>query len=182
MRGSIYASENVLILEVLEFTSFFSFWYWVLVILVWGMSAQIILSVPFHTLQQAKSKSKEQQGELLISLQLHARRTVAAYTPNMSLFLIIMGGFLFGFCGFTGFFYHSEPLQALLFLMAPVTFVAYLRLRLARGICDAVPVFDVFYRTVWWHRFWTIFIAGLSIFLTAFWGLAYNINNLVLGL
>jgi len=91
MRGSIYASENVLILEVLEFTSFFSFWYWVLVILVWGMSAQIILSVPFHTLQQAKSKSKEQQGELLISLQLHARRTVAAYTPNMSLFLIIMG-------------------------------------------------------------------------------------------
>ena len=182
MKGSVYASENVLIFEVLEFTSFFSFWYWALVILVWGISAQIILSVPFHTLQLAKSQTQEHQNELLISLQLHARRTVAAYTPNTSLFLSITGGFLFGFCGFTGFYFNSEPLQALLFLMVPLTLVAYLRLRLARSICDAVPVFDVVYRTLWWHRFWTILIAGLSIFLTAFWGLAYNINNLVLGL
>ena len=105
MKGSVYASENVLIFEVLEFTSFFSFWYWALVILVWGISAQIILSVPFHTLQLAKSQTQEQQNELLISLQLHARRTVAAYTPNMSLFLSITGGFLFGFCGFTGFYF-----------------------------------------------------------------------------
>ena len=70
MQGSVYASENVLIFEVLEFTSFFSFWYWALVILVWGISAQIILSVPFHTLQLAKSQTQEQQNELSDTVEI----------------------------------------------------------------------------------------------------------------
>lgn len=169
----------MLIFELLEFGSFFSFWYWFLVIFVWGITAQIIMGVPFYLLAQAKSQSVEQQNELMLAVHLNARRAVAAYSPNLSVFLWIVAGFSFGFCAFTAFYHNSEPFQAVLFLGTPLSLVAYLRLQLARSICHSVPALHEFHAAAWRHRFWTICIASVSIFSTAFWGLILNLNQLV---
>lgn len=168
----------MLIFELLEFSSFLNFWYWLLVIVTWGVNTQIVLGIPFYIIANGKSQSEDQQKELMLAVHLNARRALASYSPRLSLFLWILAGFSFGFCAFAALSYNSEPFQAILFLLVPVSFVVYLRLRLARGFCEEVPSLKDFHAAAWRHRLWTICIASISIFLTAFWGLVFNLNQL----
>jgi len=55
-----------------------------------------------------------------------------------------------------------------------------LRLRFARSITGSQPDFAQVYIKLRWIRFWTFCIGVLTLFLTAFWGMIFNINKLVL--
>ena len=74
----------------------------------------------------------------------------------------------------------NEALQALFLLVVPLWPVLLLRLHFARRITGSRPDFAQVYIKLRWIRVWTVCIGVLTLFLTAVWGMIFNINKLVL--
>tara|TARA_X000000950_G_scaffold154338_1_gene189352 strand:- start:355 stop:927 length:573 start_codon:yes stop_codon:yes gene_type:complete len=170
----------VLLIDNLDFTAFTSVWFWVILVLVWAVTSQYILGVPFSDLQRASKADAEAQEEALTRLLAQAQRVAPPAIAAVRLGLALGAGFAVGFWAVAGFGYSNEALQALFLLVVPLWPVLLLRLRFARSITGARPDFAQVYIKLRWIRFWTFCIGVLTIFLTAFWGMIFNINKLVL--
>lgn len=75
------------------------------------------------------------------------------------------------------FYYQSEILQALFFLLVPLSGVAVIRYQFARVILRTSPQFDDLFRVMYRFRIYTMILAAAIIFLTTFWGMWVNMVN-----
>ncbi len=170
----------MLLIYNLDFTAFTSVWFWVILVLVWAVTSQYILGIPFSDLQRAAKADADAQEEALTRLFAQAQRVAPPAIATIRLGLALGAGFAVGFWAVAAFGYGNEPLQAVFLLVVPLWPVLLLRVRFARSISGARPDFAQVYTKLRWIRFWTFCIGVLTLFLTAFWGLIFNINKLVL--
>jgi len=104
-----------------------------------------------------------------LTLKMYQGASWVAFAASAS-FLVTTWGVL-------AFYYQSEILQALFFLLVPLSGVAVIRYQFARIITKTNPKFDDLYRVMYRFRLYTMLLAAASIFLTTFWGMWVNMVN-----
>ncbi len=74
----------MLLIDNLDFTAFTSVWFWVILVLVWAVTSQYILGIPFSDLQRAAKADADAQEEALTRLFAQAQRVAppALHPPH----------------------------------------------------------------------------------------------------
>lgn len=160
--------------EVIDFGSFSTLWYWIVLAVVWSTASHWVLGVPFDMVVRAR----RQGGAALADLELLVRINV-----NRLLFISRESGFwLAGIATFwltalavLAFWYDVEFAQALFFMVLPLTVVGLLSLAAASRIEAEAPGGDALCRLLLRQRTWTQAIGMVSIFVTAIYGMYQNL-------
>ena len=89
----------MLLIDNLEFTAFTSVWFWVILVLVWAVTSQYILGIPFSDLQRAAKADPSAQEEALARLFAQAQRVSPPTVAAVRFGLALWAGFAVGFAG-----------------------------------------------------------------------------------
>ncbi len=163
--------------DVIDFRSFSSLWYWIVLAVAWSSASHWVLGVPFDMVLRAR----RQGGQAAIDLEHLARinvRRLLAIAQVSGLWLVGAVTFVLSTLLVLGVWYGIEFAQAVLFLAAPMTAVGLLSLSAARGIAEADPDLDELVRRLTRHRFWTQVVGMVAIFVTAMFGMYHNLAAL----
>lgn len=160
--------------EVIDFRSFSSLWFWIVLAVAWSSASHWVLGVPFDMVQRAR----RQGGQALADLEDLVRINV-----NRMLFIARVSGlWLAGFVAFAlvalvtlAFWYGVEFAQALALLAIPMTVVGAMSLAAARRIEADAPRGEALFRRLARHRLWTQVVGLVSIFVTAMYGMYQNL-------
>jgi hypothetical protein len=162
------------LLDVIDTQSFSSLWFWIVLAVVWSTASHWVIGVPYDMLLRAR----RQGGQALVDLEDIVRVNV-----NRILYITRESGmWLLGFVSFilTGLlvlalWYRIEFAQAVSLIAVPMTLVGMMTLFTARKIEAEGLAAETLFRRLTRHRFWTQVIGMLSIFITAMYGMFYNL-------
>ena len=107
-------------MELIQFHSFSSAWYWFTLIAIWVVFCQLYLGMSYHQLRLARQRHPERQGVLLRALALYLERMRWSTVSYISPFVAGLCAFVLSFWSVVAFYYNVEILQALFFLRATV--------------------------------------------------------------
>lgn len=160
--------------------SFSNLWYWIAVAVLWSSTAHYVLGVPFDLVQRAVRGGGQAEEDLRDMVRINVNRIV--YIAGAAgTWLVALGSCLLTVLAMLGWSYGNEFCQALFLLLFPMSLVAILSTRTARRIAAQAPQGAALHRRLKRHRFFTQAIGMASIFVTAFWGMAQNMQIGVLG-
>ncbi|WP_116083950.1 component of SufBCD complex [Tropicimonas sp. IMCC34011] len=158
---------------LIDLRSFSNLWYWIMLAVVWSSASHFVLGVPWDMVLRARRQggaAEEDLHDLVrvnVNRLLHIAETAGAGLLAIACFVLTMLTLL-------GFVYGIEFAQAVDLLAVPLTIVVWLSIRCARGIREADGA-DL-YRRLHRHRLVTQGIGMAAIFVSAFWGMAYNLG------
>lgn len=164
-----------LIFVLIDFRSFSSLWYWLVLAVLWSSVSHWVMGVPFDLLNRARRSGGEAMDDLTALARINARRMLYI-SRNGGLWVIGMTFFLLTLLVLLSVFYRVELAQAVLCLFAPMVLVAYLSLRAALRIESQVPEGEALVRLLMRHRFLVQFIGMVAIFVTALFGMLKNLS------
>ncbi len=170
------------VFELIDMRSFSNLWFWIALAVMWSSTSHWVLGVPWDTVMRAR-KEKDEDGEarqdLTALVRINANRIL--HIANQS-GLLITGFVCFALTVMflTGFVFGKEFGQALFLLGFPLSLVAVLSVRTARGLRAEQPVGEALFKRLHTHRLSTQVIGMISIFITAIWGMLQNMNASVL--
>ena len=124
---------SVSIFEFLDFSSFLSVWYWVLVLITWALIGHFTMGVPFDAVMRAERKGGEFAEDCDALAQVQARR-IARFMRVGGVVVAGLVAFALAVLATLGFWRGVEFARALFMLAAPVAFV------LAKGAGLAMQV------------------------------------------
>ena len=165
-----------LVFEVIDMRSFSNLWYWIALATVWSMASHWVLGVPFDMLTRARRKGGqamddlEEMARLNVTRLLYIDGTAGLWLTGFTLFVLAALGTL-------GFWYGIEFAQALFFILFPMSLVGLLSVRAARRIAHVGEGGEVLCRQMIRHRLVVQVIGMVSIFVTAIWGMAWNLDT-----
>ncbi len=152
-------------------------WFWVLFILVWTALTSRVFGLPYYYWKLAKNADSDVQVRMMDATLLQAQVTLSYSKmryPNVTIGTL---SFLIALWGFSGFLYDQELLQATFLLFVPLVSIIPLRLWLARKLESAELRYDVYYGLITRYRRICMMIAALTIFISTFWGMIYNLAH-----
>ena len=165
-----------MLISSLHWSPFTSGWYWLITLIMWAALSHHILSVQFYALQFAKrTKDTDLQSNLLHAIRLAAQRNGIMYPKGVHPIAALVLGFAFGFLAFVSIVQGILWLQGVLFLVAPLTVVGGLRLRLIQSISGDNSDFEKVYRKIFWHRLGVLTFGAFVLFFQAFWGVVLQV-------
>lgn len=140
--------------DVIDFRSFSSLWYWIVLAVTWSSASHWVLGVPFDMIVRARRHG----GQALVDLEDLVRINV-----NRILFVTRASGlwaagfvtFALSALGTLAFWYDVEFAQAVFLLALPLTLVGGLSLGTATRIETEGPRGEALVRRLLRHRFWT---------------------------
>lgn len=118
--------------EVFRYESFFSIWYWVLIVLVWTLVCQRTLGVP-HDMVLRAGRRPEVAARVDTLARIAAER-IASVGDRLGAPLAAVAGFGLATLAAFGFQSGVEAAQAAFMLLFPLGIVATGALRLARQV------------------------------------------------
>ena len=127
-------------MDLIQFHSFSSAWYWFALIAIWAVFCQLYLGMSYHQLRLARQRHPERQGVLLRALALYLERMRWSTVSNIGPFVAGLCAFVLSFWSVVAFFYNVEILQAFFFLFVPLGPSLILRWRLARRLAKEMGV------------------------------------------
>ncbi len=157
-------------MDLIQFHSFSSAWYWFALIAIWAVFCQLYLGMSYHQLRLARQRHPERQGVLLRALALYLERMRWSTVSNIGPFVAGLCAFVLSFWSVVAFFYNVEILQAFFFLFVPLGPSLILRWRLARRLAKEIPDFEAVFRQIRTIRYWTLLSSFLTILMSTFWG------------
>ncbi|KAA9009223.1 component of SufBCD complex [Histidinibacterium aquaticum] len=164
------------IFEVIDMRSFSNLWFWIALAVVWSSASHWVLGVPFDMITRARRHGGQAQEDLETLVSINVRRLL--FIGRVSgLVLIGFLCFLLTALAILGFVYDVEFAQALFLIGLPLSGVLALSLATARRLERDEPQGEELYRRLLRHRQIVQVIGMVSIFVTAFWGMAQNLSH-----
>lgn len=160
--------------EVIDFGSFSTLWYWIVLAVVWSTASHWVLGVPFDAVMRARRHGGAALADLETLVRINVSR-ILFIAREAGLWLAGTAAFVLTTLGVLGFFYGIELAQAVFLIALPLTLVGILSLAAARRIEAQAPRGEALCRILQRHRFWTQAIGMISIFVTAVFGMYRNL-------
>ena len=162
--------------DVIDFRSFSSLWYWIVLAVTWSSASHWVLGVPFDVIMRARRHG----GQTMRDLEDLARINV-----NRILFVARASGlwaagfvtFALSALGTLAFWYDVEFAQAVFLIALPLSVLGLLSLVTAARIEAEAPLGESLVRRLLRHRFWTQLIGVAAIFVTAMYGMYQNFEG-----
>ena len=165
--------------EIIDMRSFSNLWFWIGLAVVWSSASHWVLGVPNDMIQRARRNGGDAEIDLEDLVRINCNRLV--YISNISgLWLLAFVCFLLTGLGILGFFYWVEFAQAVFLLAFPMTLVGMLNVSTARLYQIEQSTGAALYKLLNRHRIFTQVIGMLAIFITALWGMFWNMRDLIL--
>ncbi|MBS1302891.1 component of SufBCD complex [Loktanella sp. SALINAS62] len=165
---------NSTIFQVIDFRSFSTVWYWIVLAIMWSSLSYYVIGIPYDLIQRARRKGEEAQVDLTDATRINVTRLLNL-AGNAGLALTAVSCFLLSSLAVLGFVYWIQLAQALFFLSFPLTIVGAVSLSTANKIYALDPPSDVLIKILMRHRLWVQIIGMISIFITAMFGMAQNL-------
>ncbi|RMD49697.1 MAG: component of SufBCD complex [Alphaproteobacteria bacterium] len=165
--------------DVMDLRSFSSMWYWIVVALAWSTASHWILGVPWDMVRRARRGSARAREDIPALIAIHRRRWLEVADLAGPVAALITG-FLLSVLGVSGFLYGIEFAQAVFLILAPMTWVGAMTLSFARALPDPLPPVEELAARLAMQRRRIQLVGVLSIFATAFWGMARVMHASVL--
>jgi len=166
--------------ELIDLRSFSNLWYWIALAVLWSTSSHWVIGVPFDSITRARRHGGQAQVDLEALARINATRILHIARVS-GLWLIGFAGFALTTLAVLGFGYRIEFAQAVLLLLGPMAIVGILSVRTALRVEAAEAAGDALHRRLMRHRLATQVIGMISIFVTAMWGMYWNMSVGVLG-
>ncbi len=148
--------------DLVEFTSFWSIWFWVIVVVSWSVTSHWTLGVPFDLILQADRKG----GEWVDHCDRVARTNIfrlVYYFRNAGIALMTLAGFGLAAIGTLGFYANIEFFRAIFVLSIPHAVVGIFTVRLAFILDRQKPEPEALRKALKRRRFWTQFTGLIGI-------------------
>ena len=169
-----------ILFEVIDMRSFSNLWYWIALAVTWSQASHWVLGLPFDMVLRAR----RQGGQAAVDLDDLARIYVGRllYILNVAgPILVLIAFFVLTALAVLGFWYRVEFAQAVILLLFPLTLVGVMSLRTAWLIDNRAESGAALQQHLARHRVHVQIVGMISIFVTAFWGMAQNFNLNPLG-
>ena len=162
-----------LVTEVIDLRSFSNLWYWIVLAVMWSSLSHWVLGIPYHMVQRARRGHVESQRDLLLLVEVNARR-ILEFAALSGTLLVAASGFALSALMVLGWAYGVEFAQAIVLLLLPLLAVTGLSLMTAHQVQNAE--IDQLYLRLRNHRMIVQVMGVISIFITAFWGMYTNVT------
>jgi hypothetical protein len=140
-----------LVTEVIDLRSFSNLWYWIVLAVMWSSLSRWVLGIPYHIVQRARRGHVESQRDLLLLVEVNARR-IWEFAALSGTLLVAASGLL----------------------LLPLLAVTGLSFVTAHQVQNAE--IDQLYLRLRNHRMIVQLMGVISIFITAFWGMYTNVT------
>lgn len=162
------------LLEVIDFGSFSTLWYWIVLAVVWSTASHWVLGVPFDAVLRARRHGGAAMADLETLARINVNR-ILFIARESGLWLAGTATFVLTTLGVLAFFYRIEFAQAVFLIALPLTLVGILSLAAASRIEAQAPRGEALCRMLLRHRIVTQAIGMISIFVTAVFGMYQNL-------
>jgi len=169
-----------LLFEVIDMRSFSNLWYWIALAVTWSQASHWVLGVPFDMVLRARKHGGQAAEDLDQIARIYVGRFVYMMTVAGPI-LVLMAFFILSALAVLGFWYRVEFAQAVLLILFPLTIVGALTMNTAWLIDRQGESGEILQRHLARHRTHVQIVGMISIFATAFWGMAKNFNINPLG-
>jgi len=160
-------------LDVIDMRSFSSLWYWIGLAVVWSVSTQWVLGVPYEMVFRARRDGGRSMADLEAMVRIQVGRRLRSGRATGMWTVAVMSFVLAGL--FTwGFIYGFELAQASFLLVFPLSVVWLLALNTAALIEARTLRGEDLCRQLTRHRMAVQVLGALFIFATAMWGMYRN--------
>ena len=119
--------------SLIETTSFWNIWYWIITVVAWSMTAHWTLGVPYDAIRQADRMGGDFAEHCDLQAHINARRLIY-YFDRGGPFFIAFVAFVLSLIGGWGFYQGYELAQAFFLLAAPLLFTSVFTVKLAYRI------------------------------------------------
>jgi len=122
--------------DLMDFSSFWTVWFWITHVIAWSMASHFTLGVPFDMVQEADRESGEdgpwvQATEAMIQAQVFR---FASYSSRFGTLMAGVSAFLLTVCFSLGILSDVEMARAALTFFIPLTLMYCLGVRFARKV------------------------------------------------
>lgn len=162
-----------LFFSLLDVRSFASIWYWLALAVLWSGLGHWVMGVPFDMVARARRLGGQDMRDLEDGVRI-ARTRLARLGGWTGVVLLGAIAFLLTSLALMGFWYGAEFCQALFLLLAPLPFVLWLRLALARRIGREDLAGEALCHRLALHRVAIQAMGMVAILVTGFWGTWQN--------
>lgn len=168
------------VFELIDMRSFSNLWFWIALAVLWSSASHYVIGVPYDLIQRARRKGGQAQEDVEALARIYSSRMLYV-AETAGIWLLGFVCFLLTTLGILGFAYWVEFAQALFLLALPMTALGILTLRTARRIMTDEERGEVLNKRLLRHRVATQGFGMVSIFVTAMWGMYWNMTVGVLG-
>lgn len=167
------------VFEVIDMRSFSNLWYWIALAVLWSSTSHWVLGVPHDMIQRARREDGQAQQDVEDLVRINASRLLDIIDRG-ALVVIGLAFFWLSVLAVLGFYYDIEFAAAIFLLLAPLSLVVWLSVRVCRRIMAGENTGALLNRRLMVHRRWTQVIGMMAIFVTAMYGTWQNINLSIL--
>lgn len=158
--------------ELIDFRSFSSIWYWIVVAVLWSTSSHFFMGVPFDLVQRARREGEGSEAMHDLVTLVRVNRNRITYIMDMAgVILVAFAAFVLSILGVLGFWYRVEFAQAVFLLAGPMSFVGFRAVSFARSLEGDLPDGLELCRRFRVQRVLTQMIGLSAILVTALWGM-----------
>jgi hypothetical protein len=166
-----------ILFNVIDFRSFSSLWFWIVVAIMWSSSSHFVLGVPFDMIMRARRHGGEAVTDVEDLVRINVNR-ILFIARTAGLWLAGFATFLLTCLALLGFWYGVEFAQAVVLLLFPMSLLGLRSIAVARNIEAEAPEGELLFRRLLRHRFWTQGLGMVAIFVTAMYGMYHNLRIL----
>ena len=152
--------------DVMDFRSFPSVWFWLLVAVVQSQSSYFLLGVPFDMVQRARRHGGADLDDLVALTHINIRR-LRHFTLEGGVWMVGFAFFLHTTLITLGWGFDLQMAKALELLFLPITGGAILSIMTAQEILTRDPAPERIVNLLLRQRFWRQCIGLASVFVTA---------------
>ncbi|MEQ5871889.1 component of SufBCD complex [Sagittula sp. NFXS13] len=167
------------VFEVIDMRSFSNLWFWIVLAVLWSSVSHWVLGVPFDMVARARRDGGQAEQDLEDLVRINSNRLLFIVDESGLFLSGLVAAFLTCVC-LLGFVYNVETAQALFLLTFPMTLVALLTVYTSRCVQAGENAGEPLWRRLRNHRLATQVIGMISIFVTALWGMFYNLSTGIL--
>ena len=164
-------------MDLIQFQSFSSAWFWFSMIGIWAVFCQLYLGVSYNQMRLARKRFPERQPVLLNVIALYLERMTWSMSENINPFTAGMGAFIVSFWVVSAFYYDQEVMQAFFFLFVPLGPSLILRWRLAQRLVRRPADFETVFCQIRTIRYWTLLSSFVTILTSTFWGVYVMLSD-----
>lgn len=168
-------SWSEIIYLLIDFGSFSSLWYWIMVAVVWSSVSHWVLGVPYDLIARARRTGGQAEADLLDMVRINVNRLLGI-AQSAGLILAALLSFVLTSLIVLGFYYRVELAQAVFLIAFPLTIVGAVSLATSRKLRAADPEAAELYPMLQKHRVITQIIGMIAIFITAMYGMYQNLD------
>lgn len=169
-----------ILFEVIDMRSFSNLWYWIALAVTWSQASHWVLGLPFDMVLRARRMGGQAAADLDELARIYVARLL--YIVDVAgAVLVLLAFFVLTALTVLGFWYRVEFAQAVILLLFPLTIVGAMSLRTAWLIDRRAETGEALQRHLARHRTLVQIVGMISIFVTAFWGMAQNFSVNPLG-